>query len=142
VFADIRGRDANAGFVMAGAHLDSWVAADGAQDNASGSAVVMEAGRILAKLGVRPRRTIRFALWNGEEQGLNGSIAYAEQHLAARPPLTNGATGPRSRFLNWNQRWPIETKRDHGLLSVYFYFVNGSGKIRGSQTAGNHTVAP
>lgn len=140
VFADIAGRES--GFVMAGAHLDSWVGADGAQDNAAGSAVVMEAARILATLGLRPNRTIRFALWSGEEQGLNGSVAYAEQHLATRPPLQGGATGPRSRFLNWNQRWPIEPKRDHGLLSVYFNFDNGSGKIRGIHTEGNVAVAP
>lgn len=142
VFADIRGRDANAGFVMAGAHLDSWVAADGAQDNASGSAVVMEAGRILAKLGVRPRRTIRFALWNGEEQGLNGSIAYAEQHLAARGPLDVPGAENLRRSQAWNERWPIEPRRDHALLSAYFNIDNGSGKVRGIFTEGNLAVAP
>ncbi len=91
VFADLPGRDGKAGYVMAGAHLDSWVASDGAQDNAAGSAVVMEAARILTKLGVKPKRTIRFALWNGEEQGLYGSFNYTERHLVSRPPLADPA---------------------------------------------------
>src|SRR3546814_5740885 len=74
---------------MAGAHFDSWVAADGATDNAAGSAVVMEAARILKTMGVRPKRTIRFVLWSGEEQGLLGSLSYVDKYLASRP-------GPRS----------------------------------------------
>ena len=85
VLADIPGSDPKAGYVMAGAHLDSWVAADGAADNGAGSAVVMEAARILAALKVKPKRTIRFALWSGEEQGLWGSSNYIERHLASRP---------------------------------------------------------
>ena len=68
---------------MAGAHFDSWVAGDGAADNGAGSLVVMEAARILRQLGVRPKRTIRFALWTGEEQGLYGSANYVQQHLAS-----------------------------------------------------------
>jgi hypothetical protein len=67
--------------VMLGAHLDSWHAATGATDNAIGCAVVMEAVRILKRLGVTPRRTIRVALWSGEEQGLRGSRAYVQQHF-------------------------------------------------------------
>ncbi|KAK0341961.1 hypothetical protein LTR94_024249, partial [Friedmanniomyces endolithicus] len=78
ILADIPGSVRGGEYVMAGAHLDSWVASDGAQDNAAGSAVVMEAARILKTLGVRPKRTIRFALWNGEEQGLLGSLAYVD----------------------------------------------------------------
>ncbi|MBN9990798.1 M20/M25/M40 family metallo-hydrolase, partial [Listeria monocytogenes] len=70
--------------VMAGGHLDSWVAGDGAADNGAGSAMVMEAARIIAKTGIRPKRTIRFALWAGEEQGLLGSLSYVESHLATR----------------------------------------------------------
>ena len=66
VLADLQGSDAKAGYVMAGAHLDSWVAADGSADNGAGSAVVMEAARILAALKVKARRTIRFGLWSGE----------------------------------------------------------------------------
>ncbi|MFX5506308.1 M20/M25/M40 family metallo-hydrolase, partial [Acinetobacter baumannii] len=76
------GTDPKAGYVMAGAHLDSWVAGDGAADNGAGTAMIMEAARILAKSGFKPRRTIRFALWVGEEEGLLGSMAYVEQHLA------------------------------------------------------------
>src|SRR5260221_3633315 len=73
VIAEIPGSDPKAGYVMAGAHLDSWIAGDGAADNGAGVAVVMEAARILNSLGLPPRRTIRFALWAGEEQGLFGS---------------------------------------------------------------------
>jgi len=72
ILAEIPGTAAKSSYVMAGAHLDSWVAGDGAADNGAGSIMVMEAARILAKVGVKPRRTIRFALWAGEEQGLLG----------------------------------------------------------------------
>ena len=85
IIAEIPGTDPKAGYVMAGAHFDSWIAADGASDNGAGSMVVMEAARILRQLGVRPKRTIRFALWEGEEQGLLGSRAYLQQHLVDRP---------------------------------------------------------
>jgi hypothetical protein len=81
ILADIPGTARGGEYVMAGAHLDSWVASDGAQDHAAGSAVVMEAARILRALNVRPKRTIRFALWNGEEQGILGSLAYSERNL-------------------------------------------------------------
>jgi hypothetical protein len=141
VLADLPGRDASAGYVMAGAHLDSWVGADGAQDNAAGSAVVMEAARLLAALDLRARRTIRFALWSGEEQGLNGSIAYAEQHLAERAPL-EGERAKLPRSLTWNQRWPITPRREHASLGAYFNIDNGSGKVRGIFAEGNVAVAP
>ena len=75
VIAEIPGTDPKAGYVMAGAHLDSWVAGDGAADNAAGSAEIMEAARILSVTGVRPKRTIRFVLWGAEEEGLLGSSA-------------------------------------------------------------------
>ena len=91
ILADIPGDDPHAGYVMAGAHLDSWVAGDGAADNGAGSAVIMEAARILASLGTHPKRTIRFALWAGEEEGLLGSEAYVEKHLAHRPQPTDPA---------------------------------------------------
>src|SRR5690606_6618788 len=83
VIAEIPGTDPAAGseVVMAGAHLDSWHTAAGATDNADGIATLMEAVRILKALDVRPRRTIRIALWAGEEQGLLGSRAYVERHL-------------------------------------------------------------
>lgn len=142
VLADIPGRDAKAGYVMAGAHLDSWVASDGAQDNAAGSAVVMEAARILTKLGVKPKRTIRFALWSGEEQGILGSLAYAEKYLGSRPPETDPERKKVNPFYTWGARWPITPGPDHGALSAYFNIDNGSGKIRGIHTEGNVAVVP
>ena len=89
IIADIPGTDPKAGYVMAGAHFDSWVAGDGASDNGAGSAVVIEAARILKAIGARPKRTIRFALWEGEEQGLLGSRAYIEKHFVDRPSDPN-----------------------------------------------------
>jgi carboxypeptidase Q len=84
VLGDIPGTDPQVGdeVVLIGAHLDSWHTASGATDNGDGALAVMEAARILKALGVRPRRTIRFVLWSGEEQGLLGSRAYIEKHLA------------------------------------------------------------
>ena len=142
IVAEIPGRDAKAGYVMAGAHLDSWVAADGASDNGAGSVVVMEIARVLSKLGVKPRRTIRFVLWSGEEQGLLGSMAYVEQHLAKRPPVTDPELAKLSPFNTWNTRWPITPLPEHAQLAAYFNIDNGSGKIRGIYTEGNTAVAP
>ena len=142
IIAEIPGRDPKAGYVMAGAHLDSWVAADGANDNGAGSVVVMEIARVLTKLGVKPRRTIRFVLWAGEEQGLLGSMAYVEQHLAKRPPVTDPELAKLSPFNTWNTRWPIMPLPGHSELAAYFNLDNGSGKIRGIYTEGNTAVAP
>lgn len=142
IIAEIPGSDAKAGYVMAGAHLDSWVAADGAADNGAGSAVVMEAARILASLGARPRRTIRFALWNAEEQGLLGSLAYVEQHLASRPPETDPEKLKLGPYATWPRSFPITPKPGYGALAAYFNLDNGSGKIRGIYTEGNQGVAP
>jgi hypothetical protein len=142
IFAEIPGRDAKAGYVMAGAHLDSWVAADGATDNGAGSVTVMEAARILAKLGVKPKRAIRFALWSGEEQGLLGSKAYVEKHLAERPPITDPEVAKIDRDVTWSARWPITLKPGHAELAAYFNIDNGSGKVRGIYTEGNVAVVP
>jgi hypothetical protein len=142
VIADIPGRDPKAGYVMAGAHLDSWVAAEGAQDNAAGSAVIMEAARILATLGVRSKRTIRFALWSGEEQVLGGSLAYIEQHLATRAPSTDPAADGLHPIYGWRNRWPITPSPGYYDLAAYFNVDNGSGKIRGIYTEGNPAVGP
>lgn len=142
VFADLPGRDAKAGYVMAGAHLDSWVASDGAQDNAAGSAVVMEAARILNKLGVKPKRTIRFALWNGEEQGLYGSFDYTQRHLVSRAPLESPARAALPLYQTWNLRWPVKPGPDYDLLAGYFNIDNGSGKVRGIHAEGNIAVTP
>ncbi len=141
ILADLPGTDPRAGYVMAGAHLDSWAAGDGAADNAAGSAVVIEAARILARLGVRPKRTIRFALWAGEEQGLLGSLAYVERHIGTKPPAEERYRHLRSGQ-TWRNRWPLTLKPGHRDMIAYFNLDNGSGKIRGIQTEGNVAVGP
>ena len=143
IIADIAGRDPKAGYVMAGAHLDSWVAGDGATDNAAGSAVVMEAARILASLPVKPKRTIRFALWSGEEEGILGSLAYVDQHLASRPPETDPARIRLGAGSNgWSRRFPVTPRADYGQLGAYFNLDNGSGKIRGIYAEDNAAAVP
>ncbi len=141
ILADIPGTSRNGEYVMAGAHMDSWVASDGAVDNAAGTAVVMEAARILRALDVRPRRTIRFALWNGEEQGLHGSFAYVEQHLATRAPLGDAELDALPSSQTWRARWPIQPREGHDDLVAYFNFDNGSGRIRGINAEGNVAAA-
>ena len=128
--AEIPGSDKNAEVVMAGAHLDSWHAGTGATDNAAGSAVVLEAVRILKALGVKPKRTIRVALWSGEEQGLLGSRAYVKEHFASRPEPTDEAElalPPRWR----KATWPVEPKPEHARLAAYFNIDNGGGRVHG-----------
>lgn len=142
ILADIPGADRSGEYVMAGAHLDSWVASDGAQDNAAGSAVVMEAARILRALNVRPKRTIRFALWNGEEQGILGSLAYVDKHLATRAPSTDPALAGLPNNRTWRSRWPVQPRPGYGDLVAYFNLDNGSGKIRGINAEGNVAAAP
>jgi hypothetical protein len=142
VLADIPGTSRSGEYVMAGAHLDSWVASDGAVDNAAGSAVVMEAARILKTLGVKPKRTIRFALWSGEEQGLLGSLAYVDKHLATRALLGDAALDAMPNNQTWRARWPVQPREGHGALSAYFNIDNGSGKIRGINAEGNVAAAP
>lgn len=139
--AEIPGTDKKDEIVMAGAHLDSWHAGTGATDNAAGSAVVMEAARILKALGVKPRRTIRFVLWTGEEQGLLGSSAYVKQHFATRPESTD----PEQKALPERIRaetWPLQLKPGHGKLAAYFNLDNGSGKVRGIYSETNAAVKP
>lgn len=80
---EITGTDKKDEIIMLGGHLDSWHAATGATDNAIGCAVMMEAARIIKTLGIKPRRTIRVALWSGEEQGLLGSQAYVKEHFGS-----------------------------------------------------------
>jgi hypothetical protein len=137
VLAEIPGTERAAGYVMAGAHLDSWVAGDGAADNGAGSVVVMEAARILATLGIRPKRTIRFVLWAGEEQGLLGSEAYVEQHLATRPAPTDPTEQDAPYYYTSQYSWPVHTLPGFEELAGYFNIDNGSGKIRGIYTEGN-----
>jgi carboxypeptidase Q len=135
IIAEIPGSDPKAGYVMAGAHFDSWIAGDGASDNGAGSVTVIEAARLLAKLGIKPRRTIRFALWSGEEQGLLGSRAYIEQHLATRPvdPALKGIDS----YVAWRNAFPITPKAEYKELKAYFNMDNGSGRFRGIYTEGN-----
>lgn len=124
VIAEIPGTDPKLKdeVVMIGGHLDSWHGATGATDNAAGCAVMMEAVRILKTLGVKPRRTIRIALWSGEEQGLLGSRNYVKAHLA----------DPAN----------MEVRPEHEKISAYYNLDNGTGRIRGIYTQGNKTIAP
>jgi hypothetical protein len=134
ILGEIPGSDPKSGSVMAGAQLDSWWTADGAVDNGAGTLVVLEAARILRQLGVRPRRTIRFALWSGEEQGLLGSLAYVRQHLVSR--AGEDALAP-TELARWSDLWPITPRPEYGQLKAYFNLDNGSGKIRGIHTEGD-----
>ena len=138
--AEIPGTDKADEVVLLGAHLDSWHPGTGSNDNGTGTAVVMEAVRILTALGVRPRRTIRVGLWAGEEQGLLGARAHVEKHYASRPD----SKIPDQQEFPAHLRtlgWPITPKPDHAKLSGYFNLDNGSGKIRGIYTQGNAAVA-
>lgn len=108
--------------VMLGAHFDSWHPATGATDNGASCAVVMEAARILASLPTPPRRTVRVALWTGEEQGLKGSSAYVKNHFGERKTM--------------------ELTDEHGKLSAYFNLDNGAGRIRGVYCEENAAIVP
>jgi hypothetical protein len=124
VVAEIPGTDPSLKeeLVMLGGHLDSWHAATGATDNAAGCAVMMEAVRILKATGFQPRRTIRIALWSGEEQGLFGSRNYVKNHFADPAKM--------------------EPTAEYGKVSAYYNLDNGTGKIRGVYMQGNKSVAP
>jgi len=141
IIAEIPGRDPKAAYVMAGAHLDSWVAGDGAADNGAGSVMVMEAARILAKLNIRPRRTIRFVLWSGEEQGLLGSLAYIEKHLAHFAVSSDPALQDLPLRLR-AEGYPAELLPGFKELDAYFNIDNGSGRIRGIYAEDNLEVTP
>ncbi len=117
LIAEIPGTDLKDEVVLIGAHFDSHHSATGATDNATGSAAMMEALRILKAVGAKPRRTIRIGLWGGEEQGLLGSRAYAREHFA--DPTT------------------MQLKPEHEKLSAYFNIDNGTGRIRGVWMQGN-----
>jgi hypothetical protein len=142
IIADVPGTDPHAGYVMVGAHLDSWHAADGAMDDGAGIVIEMEAARILTRLGIHPRRTIRFALFTGEEQGLTGSRAYVSQHIASRPidsaPDLNAAQiGARQA-----DSWPLALKPGHNDIKAYFNLDLGSGRIRAVNSLGNAMALP
>jgi Zn-dependent M28 family amino/carboxypeptidase len=95
---------------MLGGHLDSWHSATGATDNAIGSSIMMEAARLIQALGLKPRRTIRVALWSGEEEGLLGSLAYVKEHFGT-------AENPKPEWAK---------------LDCYFNVDTGTGRIRGA----------
>ena len=109
VVAEIPGGDKAQEVVMLGGHLDSWHSATGATDNAIGCAIMMEAARIIKTIGLQPRRTIRVALWSGEEQGLLGSQAYVMQHFGTFE----------------------EPKADYDKFAAYFNVDSGTGRVRG-----------
>ena len=122
IVAEIPGTDKADEVVMVGAHFDSWHTGTGATDNAAGSAVMMEALRILKATGLRPRRTVRIGLWGGEEQGLIGSREYVKAHYA----------DPSN----------MQLKPEHAKFAGYFNVDNGTGQIRGVYQQGNEAVAP
>lgn len=130
--ADLPGGDRKDEVVMLGAHLDSWHAGTGSNDNAAGSAVVMEAARLLAGLGQRPRRTIRVALWSGEEQGLLGSRAWVAKNLAHRPGATESEP----------YKGPLELRSGQPRFAGYFNIDGGSGRVRGVHLQGNVAAVP
>jgi hypothetical protein len=129
--AEIPGTDKKTEVVMLGAHLDSWHSSTGATDNAAGCAVVMEAARILKALNLPLRRTIRVALWSGEEQGLFGSRAYVAEHFGSYP-AAGAQSGSRQ----------LTKKPEYENLSAYYNLDNGTGKIRGVYMQGNEAVRP
>lgn len=139
--AEIPGSDLAHEVVMLGGHLDSWHSGTGSNDNAAGSAVMMEAVRILKAVGLEPRRTIRIALWTGEEQGLLGSQAYVKDHFATRPETEDPEQLELPSFLR-DRTWPIEPKAEHEHFSSYFNLDNGSGKIRGVYAQSNLAAKP
>lgn len=127
VIAEIPGTDLKDEVVMVGGCLDSWHTGTGATDNAAGAAVVLEVVRLLKKLNLQPRRTIRIGLWSAEEQGALGSRAYVAAHFG------NRASGPASQ---------LEFKPEHEKFSGYFNLDYGTGKIRGVYLQGNEAVRP
>lgn len=142
VFAEIPGSGPKANeVVVIGAHLDSWHTGTGAADNGAGVVVMMEAMRILKAIGVKPKRTIRLALWGGEEQGLHGSAEYVSKYLAAYPEPTDPEQKALPRAYQ-RGTGPLQRKRDYDRFSTYFNFDNGTGRIRGIYAQDNHAAVP
>jgi carboxypeptidase Q len=125
--------------VMVGGHLDSWLAGTGATDNGAGAIVALEVMRILNSLKVKPRRTIRVALWSGEEEGLFGSRGYVSQHFGSFP-LSTAPDQMEVPEMFRKAAGPLESKPEHRLISAYFNIDNGTGKIRGIYTQSNAAV--
>lgn len=137
IIAEIPGTDLKDEIIIIGGHFDSWHAGTGATDNASGTAVSLEAMRILQSLGLKPRRTIRIGLWGGEEQGLLGSRAYVATHFGER---TGG--GGMMAMMTGGGGGSLKTKPDYEKFSVYFNNDNGTGKVRGIHLQGNEATRP
>ena len=127
--------------VMVGGHLDSWASATGATDNGAGTVVAMEVMRILNALQVKPRRTIRIALWTGEEQGLFGSIGYVKQHFGFAPLSTAPDQLKLPEYLR-KTVGPLQLKPEQQKISGYFNVDNGTGKILGIWLQENAAEAP
>ena len=126
--------------VMLGGHMDSWHSGTGATDNGAGVATAMEAVRILQALKLQPRRTIRIALWSGEEEGLFGSRYYVMQHFGT---IGDGTIDAFRAFGPQATTTPqINPKPDYDKFSVYFNLDNGTGRIRGVYLQGNEMVRP
>jgi carboxypeptidase Q len=141
VIAEIPGSDKKGEVVMLGAHFDSWHGATGATDNGAGVVAMMEAMRILKASGVTPKRTIRLALWTGEEQGLIGSRAYVADHFATRPEQTDPVERDLPSSVQKNSG-PLTLKPEHAKLSAYFNMDNGTGRIRGIFAESNAAARP
>lgn len=139
--AEIRGSSKADEIVMLGAHMDSWHSGTGAADNAAGVAVMMEAMRILKAVGAKPKRTIRVALWSGEEQGLIGSQAYVAKHFAHYPEPADAAQKALPASLR-EPTGPLRRLRDYDKFSVYFNMDNGSGRFRGIYAQENMAAMP
>jgi carboxypeptidase Q len=127
--------------VMVGGHLDSWASATGATDNGAGTVVAMEVMRILNALQVKPRRTIRIALWTGEEQGLFGSTGYVKQHFGYVPLSTAPEEMEKPEFMR-KATGPVVIKSEQPKISGYFNVDNGTGKILGIYLQKNAAVSP
>jgi carboxypeptidase Q len=139
--AEIPGTDKKDEVVMLGAHLDSWHAGTGATDNGAGTIVMMEAVRILKAIDVKPRRTIRIALWSGEEEGLLGSQNYVQQHFGSRPAMDEPAMKGLPSVIR-REAGPMTVKPEQAKIAGYFNVDNGTGKIRGVYLQENAAVQP
>ena len=141
--AEIPGADSNlkGQVVMVGGHLDSWIAGTGATDDGAGAIIAMEAMRILNALHVQPRRTIRIALWSGEEQGELGSLGYVSQHFGTIGLSTKPEELALPAFVR-ERVGPLKVKPEHALISGYFNLDNGGGKLLGIYAENNAAIVP
>jgi carboxypeptidase Q len=145
--AEIPGTDLKQELVMLGGHMDSWHSGTGATDNGAGVSCAMEAVRILKALDLKPRRTIRIALWSGEEEGLLGSRAFVKEHFGRSPMNMFGTPPPAEASKDNNGAAAKESsessqKADYANFSAYYNLDNGTGKIRGVYMQGNDSVRP